>query len=96
MAIVTVAAVASSAPPAPAPADGSQVTVVDVPNDDVLQPGWGQWESLPAPAPEPPAGLLMMREDGYVMLGRSTHGAEASSSRAALAASGGVAARPEQ
>jgi hypothetical protein len=38
----------------------------------------------------------MMREDGCVMLGRSTHGAEASSSRAALAASGGIAARPEQ
>jgi hypothetical protein len=37
-----------------------------------------------------------MREDGCVMSGRLAHDAEASSSRAALPASGGTAARPEQ
>jgi hypothetical protein len=37
-----------------------------------------------------------MRENGCVMSGRSTHGTEASSSHAALPASGGVAARLEQ
>jgi hypothetical protein len=37
-----------------------------------------------------------MREDGRVMSGHPTHDAEASSSRAALPASGGTAARPEQ
>jgi hypothetical protein len=37
-----------------------------------------------------------MREDACVMSGRSTHGVEASSSRAALPASDGTTARPEQ
>jgi hypothetical protein len=60
------------------------LAVVDVPDDDILLPGWGQWEILPAPAPEPPVGVIVMREDDCVMSGRQTHGAEASSSRAAL------------
>jgi hypothetical protein len=76
-------------------AGGNQVAVVEVPDDDVPPPGWGQWENLPAPALEPPVGVLVMRDDGCVMSGRPTHGAEASSSRAALPASGGTAARPE-
>jgi hypothetical protein len=63
--------------PTPAPADDNQVAVVDVPDDDVPSPGWGQWENLPAPAPEPPVGVLVMREDDCVMSGRPTHGAEA-------------------
>jgi hypothetical protein len=37
-----------------------------------------------------------MREDDRVMSGHPTHGAEASSSRVALPASGGIAARLEQ
>jgi hypothetical protein len=37
-----------------------------------------------------------MREDGRVMSGHPTHGAEASSSRATLPASGGTTARLEQ
>jgi hypothetical protein len=37
-----------------------------------------------------------MREDGCVMSGHPTHGAEASSSHATIPASGGTAARPEQ
>jgi hypothetical protein len=93
---MTMAAAAPSALPALAPAGGQQVAVVDVSDDDVSPPGWGQWESLPAPAPEPPAGLLAMREDDCVMSGHLAHGAEASSSRAALPASDGSVARPEQ
>jgi hypothetical protein len=38
----------------------------------------------------------MMREDDCVVLRRSAHGAEASSSRVALPASGGPAVHPEQ
>jgi hypothetical protein len=82
--------------PTPAPAGGNQVAVVDVPEDDVPPPGWGQWENVPAPTPEPPVGVLVMREDDCVMSGRPTHGAEPSSSRAALPASDGTAVRPEQ
>jgi hypothetical protein len=37
-----------------------------------------------------------MREDGRVMSGLPTHDAKASSSRAALPTSGGIAARPEE
>jgi hypothetical protein len=92
----TAADAAPSVLPAPAPAGGNQVAVVEVPDDDVLPPGWGQWESLPEPAPEPPVGVLVMREDGRVMSRHTTHGPEASSSRAALPASGGTAARLEQ
>jgi hypothetical protein len=90
------AAAAQSASPAPSPTGGNQVAVVDVPDDDVPPPGWGQWESLPAPAPEPTVGVLVMRKDSCVMSGCPVHSAEASSSRAALPASDGTAARPEQ
>jgi hypothetical protein len=61
MAVMTAAAAAPSVLPAPTPAGGNHVAVVAVPDDDVLLPGWGQWESLPAPAPEPPVGVLVMR-----------------------------------
>jgi hypothetical protein len=91
----TVAAIAPSVLQALAPAGGNQAAVVEVPDDDVPPPGWGQWESLPAPAPEPPVGVLVMREDDRVMSGHPTHSAEAPSSHAALT-SGGTAARPEQ
>jgi hypothetical protein len=94
--VTTVAAAVLSVLPVPAPAGDNQVAVVDVPDDDVPPPGWGQWKSLPAPAPEPPVGVLVMRKDGCVMSGRTTHGAEASSSRAAFPTSNGTAARPEQ
>jgi hypothetical protein len=62
-AVMTVVTTAPSALPASAPASGNQVVVVDVPDDDVPLPGWGQWENMPAPAPEPPVGVLVMRED---------------------------------
>jgi hypothetical protein len=52
-AVMTVAVTAPSILSVPAPAGGNQVVVVEVPDDDAPPPGWGQWESLPAPAPEP-------------------------------------------
>jgi hypothetical protein len=72
------------------------VAVVEIPDDDVPPPGCDQWVSQPISAPEPPTGVLMMREDGCVVSRRPTHGAEASSSRVALPASGGPAVHPEQ
>jgi hypothetical protein len=41
-----------SIPPAPAPVSGSQAAVVEIPDNDTPPPGWDQWGSLPAPAPE--------------------------------------------
>jgi hypothetical protein len=52
--------------------------------------------SLPAPAPEPLAGVLVVRDDGGVAPRRPADGAEASSSRGVLLASNGTAAHPEQ
>jgi hypothetical protein len=95
-AVMTMAVTAPSILPAPALVSGNQVAVVEVPDDDVPPPGWGQWESLPAPAPEPPVGVLVMREDDCMMSGRPTHGAEASSSCATPPASDGTVTRPEQ
>jgi hypothetical protein len=84
MAVMTMAVTVPSILPVPVPADGNQVAVVEIRDDDVPPPGWDQWVSMPAPAPEPPVGVLVMREDGREMSGRPTHGTEASSSRAAL------------
>jgi hypothetical protein len=72
------------------------MAVVDIFDDDAPPPGWGQWEDWPASAPEPAAGVLVMREDGCVMPRRLTHDAEASSSRATLPAPDAVIVRPEQ
>jgi hypothetical protein len=83
-------------PPAPAPVTGDRGAVVEIPDDDAPPPGWDQWENWPASAPEPAAGVLVMREDGCVMPRHPTHGAEPSSSRAALPAPDGAMARPEQ
>jgi hypothetical protein len=93
-AVLTVATTAPSALLASTPTGGDQVAVVDVPDDDVSPPRWGQWENLPAPAPEPPVGVLVMREDDCVMSGCPTHGDEASLLRAALPASDGTAGTP--
>jgi hypothetical protein len=82
VAVTTAATAASEVPPAPVPAAVDQAAVVEIPNDDAPSPGLGQWESWPAPAPEPAAGVLVMREGGCVMPSRPTHGVEASSSRA--------------
>jgi hypothetical protein len=93
---MTMAVTAPSILPTPAPAGGNQVAVVEVPDDDALPPGWGQWEILPAPALEPPVGVLVMRDDGCVMSGRLAHSAEASLSHATLPTSYGAVAHPEQ
>jgi hypothetical protein len=92
---MTMAVTAPSISPASAPISGSQVAVVEVLDDDTLPPGWDQWGGLPAPAPEPPVGVLVMRDDGCVMSGHPAYGVEASSSRATPPASDGTAARPE-
>jgi hypothetical protein len=89
-------AAATSVSPALAPTTGDHVPVVDIPNDDAPPPGWGQWENWPALAPEPAAGVLVMREDGCVMSRCLAHGAEASSSRAVLPAPDAVVARSGQ
>jgi hypothetical protein len=70
--------------------------VVEVPDDDVPPPGWDQWASLPASAPEASAGTFVVRDDGGAALGCPAGGAGASSSRAALPTSGGPVAHPEQ
>jgi hypothetical protein len=66
----------------PALAGSSQATAVEIPDDDVLPPGWDQWARLPTPAPEPQAGALAKRWEGHIVVGSQRHGAEASSSRA--------------
>jgi hypothetical protein len=93
---MTTAVTAPSVPPAPATIDDSRATVVEIPDEDVPLPGWDQWVSLPAPAPEPPTGALVVRDDGGAALGCPADGAGASSSCAALPASGGPATHPEQ
>jgi hypothetical protein len=95
-AVATMAVTAPSISSAPTPVSGSQATVVEVPDDDTPPPGWDQWGSLPAPAPEPPVGVLVMMDDGCVMSGRPADDAEALSAYAVLPASDGAATRPEQ
>jgi hypothetical protein len=95
-AAMTTAVTAPSVSPAPAPIVISQVAVVEIPDEDVSPPSWDQWVSLPMPAPEPPTGALVVRDDGGTVLGRPADGAEASLSRAALPASCGFAAHQEQ
>jgi hypothetical protein len=93
---MTMVVSAPSISPVSAQVSGSKAAVVEVPDDDTPPPGWDQWGGLPAPAPEPPVGALVVRDDGCVMSGRPADDAEASSSRVVLPASDDVAARPEQ
>jgi hypothetical protein len=79
---MTTAVTTPSVPPALAPIDDSRAAVVEIADEDVLLPGWDQWVSLPAPAPEPPMGALVVRDDGGAALG--------------CPASGGPATHPEQ
>jgi hypothetical protein len=95
-ATTAVAVAALSTLPAPAAAGSPRAAVVEVPDDDVPPPGWDQWSSLPASAPEASVGALVVRDDGGAALGCPTDGAGASSSRAALPTSGGPAAHPER
>jgi hypothetical protein len=55
--------------PAPATAGSPRAAVVEVPDDDVPPPGWDQWVNLPASAPEPPSGALVVRGDDSAALG---------------------------
>jgi hypothetical protein len=93
VAITAMAVTAPSTSLAPAPAGSSRAAAVEISDDDVPPPGWDQWASLPTSAPEPQAGALVRRWDDSMMAGR---GAEASSSRAGLLASGGPATSPER
>jgi hypothetical protein len=96
VAIATMAVTAPSTLPAPAPVVSPRAAAVEIPDDDVPPPGWDQWASLPTSAPEPQAGALVRRWDDRMVAGRPRHGAEASSSRVGLPASGGPAASPER
>jgi hypothetical protein len=92
MAMAATSAVAVAAPstlPAPAVDGSPQAVVVEIPNDDVPPPGWDQWASPPASAPEAPTRALVARSDVGATLGRPSDGTGASSSR------GGPTARPE-
>jgi hypothetical protein len=51
------------------PIGDSQAAVVEIQDEDVPPPGWDQWVNLPAPAPEPPTGVLVVRDDGGVAPG---------------------------
>jgi hypothetical protein len=85
-----VAVATSPTSSAPAVAGSPRAVVVEIPDDDVPPPGWDQWASPPASAPEAPTGTLVVRSDVDAALGRPAVGAGALSSRA------GPAARPEQ
>jgi hypothetical protein len=85
-----VAVAAPPTSPAPAAAGSPRAVVVEIPDEDVPPPGWDQWASPPASAPEAPAGALVVRGDVGAVLGHPADGVGASSSRA------GPAARPEQ
>jgi hypothetical protein len=95
-AVMTTATIAPTVPPEPAPAGGDRAATVEIPDNDAPPPGWGLWGNWPAPAPEPAIEVLVMREDGCVMLRHPMHSTKASSSRAALPATDGTAAHPEQ
>jgi hypothetical protein len=95
-AVAAAATAARTVQPTLAPTTGERVAVVDILDDDAPPPGWGQWESWTTPAPEPAAGVLVMREDGCMMPRRQTHGAEASSSWATLPAPDSIVTHPEQ
>jgi hypothetical protein len=95
-AATAVATAVTSASPVPALTAGDRAAMVEIPDDDAPPPGWGQWENWPTPAPQPAAGVLVMREDGCVMPRCPTHGAEASSSRAGPPAPDVAFAHPEQ
>jgi hypothetical protein len=90
------ATAAAAVPPGPISTAVDHVVVVEIPNDDAPPPGWGQWEDWPEPAPEPAAGILVVREDDRVVPQQLTHGAEASSPRAGLPAPNTVVAGLEQ
>jgi hypothetical protein len=62
-AVAQPAAKVAALPQKPALAGSSQATAVEISDDDTPPPGWDQWGSLPAPAPESQAGALVRRWD---------------------------------
>jgi hypothetical protein len=89
MTAATNAVVVAAPPTSPVPtAAGSQgAVVVEIPHDnDVPPPGWDQWASALASAPEASAGALVARGDVGAARWRPANGAGASSSRAGPAA----------
>jgi hypothetical protein len=74
---------------------GEREAVVDA-ADDEAPPGWGQWGSQPASAPERDPEVLVMREDGCVMSQHLVPDAEASTLRAAPPAPDVVVVHPKQ
>jgi hypothetical protein len=84
-------AVAVIVPPTssvPAAAAGLGAAVVEIPDDDnvVPPPGWDQWASMLASAPEASAGALVAQGGVGAALGRLADGAGLSSSHAGPAA----------
>jgi hypothetical protein len=51
----------------PTPVGSDRAAVVVIANDDASPPGWDQWSSSPAPAPEPQVGVIVIREGGTVI-----------------------------
>jgi hypothetical protein len=87
LATAVTTAVAVAAPPTlpvPAAAGGLQAAVVEITDydDNVPPPGWDQWTSVPALAPEASAGVLVAQSGAGAVLGHPVDGAGPSSPRA--------------
>jgi hypothetical protein len=67
--------------PAAVASPGAAVVEIPDDDDDVPPPGWDQWASTPASAPEASAGALVAHGGAGAALGRPTDGAGPSSSR---------------
>jgi hypothetical protein len=68
--------------PAAAASPGAAVVEIPDDDDDVPLPGWDQWASTPASAPEASAGALVAHGGTVAALGHPADGAGPSSSRA--------------
>jgi hypothetical protein len=87
-----VAVAAPPTSPVPSAAGGPEAAVVEITDDDddVPLPGWDQWASAPAPAPEASTGVLVAQSGAGAALGHPMDGVGPSSPRA------GPSARLEQ
>jgi hypothetical protein len=89
----TTAAAVATPPTSPvtAAAGGPEAVVVEITDDDdIPPPGWDQWASAPASAPEAAAGVLVAQSGAGTTLGHVVDGAGPSSPRT------GPSARLEQ
>jgi hypothetical protein len=55
-AVTTTVTTAPTVPPVPAPADGDQAAIVEIPNDDAPPPGWASGRTGPRQPPSPRRG----------------------------------------